>query len=265
MRETLIVAEPYTARLRHDPLDPARLRHDPLDPARLRHDPLADLARLEGVPSAIAAAVAAVDAVLRDRGARAISSESRSAALVASATASAGLTDDPQGWLLGSLRLAAELADLASTIRVAPAQALARAHAVVGRGMLGDEVLGRVVEDTEVNARLRGVTSLLTAPTDASAVVLAAIVHAELATASPFAGGNALVARAAEHLVLISAGVDPRGVIVVEAGHLASGPAYERGLQGYAGGGVAGVKNWLLHCARALSHGAEVSPLARPS
>ena len=51
-------------------------------------DPLADLARLEGVPSAVAAALAAVDVVLRDRGQRAMPG-SRGAALLPGARASA--------------------------------------------------------------------------------------------------------------------------------------------------------------------------------
>ena len=38
-------------------------------------DPLADLARIEGVPSAVAAATDAVDAVLRERGLRKITDE----------------------------------------------------------------------------------------------------------------------------------------------------------------------------------------------
>lgn len=224
-------------------------------------DPLADLARLEGVPSAVAAAIAAVDTVLRDRGARAISGDARAAALAASATASAELTGDRDAWLVGSLRLSAELGALAAVIRVAPAQALARAHAVVARGVLADDDLGRVVGDRAVSARLRDLTEVLTTPTRASGLVLAAVVHAEIATVGPFAEANGLVARAAEHLVLMSTGIDPQGVIVVEAGHQASGPAYGVALRGYADSGLRGVKDWILHCAQAVTFGAEVSPL----
>ena len=92
-------------------------------------DPLADLARFEGVPSAVAAATDAVDAVLRDRGLRKITDEQLSQALLAGARANAELTGDPARWQIGALRLSAELASLAALIRVAPAQALARAHA----------------------------------------------------------------------------------------------------------------------------------------
>ncbi len=226
-------------------------------------DPLADLTRLEGVPSATAAAMAAVDAVLRDRGPRLVSANAQATARASIATATAELTDDPERWLVGSLRLSAELADLAPLIRVAPAQALARAHALAGRGVLADDDLGRIVDRPGVAERLHGLTGLLTAPTAGAALVLGAVVHAEIATVAPFVDGNGVVARAAEHLVLMATGVDPRAVIMVEGGYQAAGAAYASGLRGYAEGGMAGVRNWLLLCAQAVSRGAELSP-ARP-
>lgn len=223
-------------------------------------DPLADLARLEGVPSAVAAAVAAVDTVLRDRGRRVISAETRAAALAASAEANAELAGDGQRWLVGALRLSAELDDLAGLITVAPAQVLARAHAIVARGEVADTDLGRIVDRSGSSERMRGLSELLTTPTQASAVVLAAVTHAEIATVAPFLAGNGLVARTAEHLVLMAGGIDPRGVIVVEAGHSSDEVAYASALDGYAHGGLIGVRDWLLHCARALARAAELSP-----
>src|SRR4249919_1367392 len=76
-------------------------------------DPLADLARFEGVASAVAAATDAVDAVLRDRGLRKISDEELSRSRLAGARANAALTDDPARWQIGALRLSAELGSLA--------------------------------------------------------------------------------------------------------------------------------------------------------
>ena len=100
-------------------------------------DPLADLAQLPGVPSAVAAAMAAVDVVLRDRGLRAVSEDGpRPARWRPSAEASAALTDDHDRWALGALRLATELPALAALIRTAPAQALARAHLLAARGVV---------------------------------------------------------------------------------------------------------------------------------
>jgi hypothetical protein len=228
-------------------------------------DPLADLARLPGVPSAVAAAMAAIDVVLRDRGLRRVDGQLQARALLAGAEASAGLTDDPGRWQPGALRLAAELTTLAGTIRVAPAQALARAHAVVARGVVPDERLGLVEGGPVIAQRMREVGELLVRPTAAPAIVLAAVVHAEIATLGAFGAASGLVARAAEHLILVATGLDPYGVVVVEAGHAADPDRYRAGLAAYADGGVAGVSGWILHCAAAVGRGAEVSPVAEPA
>jgi hypothetical protein len=225
-------------------------------------DPLADLARLPGVPSAVAAAIAAVDAVLRDRGLRRVDGELRARALLATAEASASLTDDPDRWQPGALRLAAELTALAGVIRVAPAQALARAHALVARGVVPDDRLGRVGDDPVIAHRVRQLGELLVQPTAAPAVVLAAVVHAEIATLGAFGAASGLVARGVEHQVLVASGLDPYGVVVVEAGHAADPARYRAGLAGYADGGVQGVTGWILHCAAAIARGAELSPVA---
>ena len=224
-------------------------------------DPLADLAGLEGVPSAVASALDAVDAVLRDRGLRAVTPEAAAAALLRGARANAALTGEGDRWLAGAVRLSAELTVLAPVLRVAPGQALARAHTLVARGVVPDEELGRLGAGPAARDRLAGLTGLLTGSSTASAVVLAAVVHAELATAQPFGSADELVARAAEHLVLIAAGVDPRGLVPVEAGHAESPAAYRAALAAYADGSVRGVRGWLLHCAAALGRGAELSGL----
>jgi len=226
-------------------------------------DSLADLAQLPGVPSAVAAAIAAVDVVLRDRGLRRVSDAVRAEALLASAEASARLTDDPDRWASGAVRLGAELPALAELIRVAPGQALARAHAVVARGVVSDDELGRTVGDAGAAARLRDLAGLLTRPTSAPAVVLGAVVHAEIASVGAFGPASGLVARTAEHLVLVSSGLDPYAVILVEAGHAADPAGYRAGLAAYADGGVNGVSGWIIACAAAVARGAELSPVVR--
>ena len=110
--------------------------------------------------------------------------------------------------------------------------------------------------------RMREVGELLVRPTAAPAIVLAAVVHAEIATLAAFGAASGLVARAAEHLVLVASGLDPYAVVVVEAGHAADPARYRAGLAAYADGGVAGVSGWILHCAAAVSRGAEISPVA---
>lgn len=229
-------------------------------------DPLADLAQLEGVASAVAAATDAVDAVLGDRGLRKVTEEQLSRALLAGAQANAALSDNPARWQVGALRLSAELAPLAALINVAPAQALARAHTLVARGVVPDNELGKIgsqqdTADPEMAVRMNSLVELLTRPTSAPAIVVGGVVHAEIAVLAPFGDASGLIARAAEHLVLIAAGLDPYGVIVVEAGHAENGASYSIALEAYADGSVTGVKAWLLRCAAAVARGAELSPI----
>ncbi|HET9874028.1 MAG TPA: oxidoreductase [Propionibacteriaceae bacterium] len=224
-------------------------------------DPVADLARLDGVPAAVAAARDAIDAVLRNRGPTRITAEQVTTALLDGARASAELSGERARWLPGTVRLSTELVALSSQIRVAPGQAMARAHLLLAHGAVPQVSLGRLRSDDAVSERMVALGRLLTSPTRASAVVLAAVVHAELATVAPFGTADELLARAVEHMVLIESGVDPRAVIVVEAGHLRSGRDYGRRLMAYRDGGVLGVRDWLVHCTRALAYGAEVSPL----
>ena len=74
--------------------------------------------------------------------------------------------------------------------------------------------------------RMNSLGELLTRQTSAPAIVVGAIAHAEVAVVAHFAEASGLIAWAAEHLVLIAAGLDPYGVIVVEAGHAESGSAW---------------------------------------
>jgi hypothetical protein len=219
-------------------------------------DPVSDLARLEGVPSAVEAALAAVDSALRDRGYDPTDHDQIGRALLGAARASAALTDDPEQWLPGVVRLYTELSALSALVRIAPGQVLARAHALAARDLISVESLGRPRPDPMVSARLEGLQQLLTTRTEASAVLVGAVAHAEIAVVEPFGVGDAVVARAVEHMVLISAGVDPYGLISCEAGHLARRTGYRTALMGYRDGGAPGVRAWLLHCAGALADGA---------
>ena len=224
-------------------------------------DPLTDLARLEGVPSGLAAARAAVDLVLTDRGLRAMTGDQVASALLAGARASARLTEDPARWAAGAIRLSTEVPALAGVLRVAPAQALARAHTLAAYGEVPDDRLGRPRDGVEIASRMGGLAELLTGRIESPALVLAAIAHAEIATVAPFGSADGLVARAVERMVLISSGFDPRGVIVTELGHLRRRDDYDALLSGYASGTVAGVRAWILHVAQAAVDGAEASPV----
>jgi len=236
-------------------------------------DPHAWLTALEGVPSAFAGARDGIDVVLRDRGLRRTSPELTAESLLRGAHASAvlegsgsslaqvraGEGDEIAG---DAVRLATELLSLMPVLRRQPLQALARMHTVAARGSLPDELLGRP-RDAASAAKLRGIAELVTAPTEAPALAVAAVVHAELLTAAPFGSHNGIVARATERLIAAARGVDEKSLVVPEVAHLALRPQYESNLRGWASGTPAGLHSWLLYAAEAWSAAAEASPLVR--
>ncbi|MCD4532722.1 oxidoreductase [Nocardioides sp. cx-169] len=236
-------------------------------------DPLAWLMSLEGVPSAYAAVRDGIDVMLRDRGLRRTSPETTAESLLRGAHASAVLEGSSSTLAQvregagdeiarAVVRMSTELLGLSPLLDRTPAQAFARLHSLVSSGSLPDEGRGRP-RDAESAARLRDIGSLLTRPTEAPALLVAALVHGELVTAAPFASHNGIVARAAERLVLVARGVDEKSLVVPEAGHLALRAAYESNLVGYAEGGAAGMHAWVLYAAEAYAAGAEASPLRR--
>jgi len=184
------------------------------------------------VPSAFAAARDGIDAVLRDRGLRRTSPETTAESLLRGAHASAvlegsaaTLADVREGAgdevARDAVRVSTELLGLAPALSRSPLQALARIHALAAAGLPEDQ-RGRP-RDGAAAERLRGVGDLLTGATEVPALLVAAVVHAELATSAPFPSHNGIVARAAERLVLVARGVDEKSLIVPEAGHLALG------------------------------------------
>jgi hypothetical protein len=232
-------------------------------------DRLADVEELEGVASGFAATRDGIDTLLRDRGLRQTSPDLTTESLLRGAHASAvlaGSSSTLDEFRLGSadanahaaLRISVELLGLAAVFTRTPLQALARLHTLAAAGTVPDGEVGRP-RDAASAARLREVADLIRG--DRPALLTAALVHAELATSAPFGSGDDLVARAAERLVLVGRGVDPKSLVVPEAGHLALRAAYDSGLRGYATGGRPGLHAWLLHCAAAYAAGAEASPL----
>lgn len=205
--------------------------------------------------------------------------------------------DPVEATLRGAMQVSAATEDLTGRSSPAVAQDLARLHVAATSWLLPPNQRGRprrpgehVAEladlgpapDHDLAARLLQVGELLRlaeAPHNTGAVaspervraevgsgaqeavpalVVAAIVHAEIATLRPFAGGNGLVARAAERIVLQRGGLDPTGVAVPEAGHLRTGgTAYLGALTAYGEGTVRGVRLWIEQCALAVVAGAE--------
>jgi hypothetical protein len=245
-------------------------------------DPLVELARLEGVGSAMTAARDAVDVVLRDRGRRTVTPEQSVNALLIAARASAALAAEDAAvdgaasdvlqpsvasWEAPAVRLYTELTELAGLIRVSPGQAIARAHAVLARGLIDDDDLGRPRASRSqdpsggVGERMAALHRLLATPSEAPVIVLAGIAHAELFTMAPFVAGNGLVARAVEHMILIAGDLDAPAATVPEAGHRQQSDVYRWALGRYRTGTATGVRDWLLHVAEAVTVGAELSPL----
>jgi hypothetical protein len=235
------------------------------------NDPLARLAALEGVGSAMAAARDGIDALLRDRGLRRSTPDLTGESLLRGAQASAALEGSASTLeelragagdevAQAAARVSAELLGLTPVLTRSPLQALARIHTLAGKGQVADQDLGRP-RDADSARRLTALADLLVADTRAPALLVAAVVHAEVVTVSPFTSHNGIVARAAERLVLVARGVDPTSLTVPEAGHLRLRREYESNLRGYRDGGPAGVHSYLLYAAQAYAAGAEASPV----
>jgi hypothetical protein len=230
-------------------------------------DPLAPLLDLPGVAEAADAARAAIDRLLRHqvlrRRSAGVSTESAlhgaraSAALegvdVPLADLRSGAVDAPV--VQGALRVSAALGGMVETWPRAPGQVLARLHVLAAADFTDAASLGRPAP--HAGPRLSGLLSLVTGGTTAPAVVVAALVHGEIAALAPFGTADGVVARAAGRLTGITRGLDPKAVSVPEVGFAELGrDAYAAALAGYASGRPEGVAGWLVHCCRATEHGA---------
>jgi hypothetical protein len=240
-------------------------------------DPLAALLDLAGVAPALDAARDKVDDALRHRALRRHGGQVAAEASLRDAVASAALEDHRYGLeevragtvtdpvVQGALRVAEALVSLADLWARAPRQVLARLHVLAARGVTPADALGRPAPAPDgldapaglVAARLDALVDLVAGNATTSPLLLAAIVHAELLTLRPFAGPAGIVARAAARLTLIGRGLDPRGLVAVDAGHLAREPEYVGAAGAYATGTPDGVRSWLRHYAAAVSAGAD--------
>jgi hypothetical protein len=83
--------------------------------------------------------------------------------------------------------------------------------------------------------------------------VVAGVVHGELLSLDLFAPVSGIVARVATRLTLVERGLDPKSLVVVEAGHRELRAEYETALSAYRNGDIG---PWLVHCADAVAYGA---------
>lgn len=253
-------------------------------------DVFAPLAGLEGVGSAARAARDAVDALLRDRGLRRVGPEVTAESLLLGAHASAVLAgstatidevrrDAGDVISAGAVLMTSELMSMVRQADQAPVQVWARLHQLAAHAMVGDTgQLGHIRSGSEPVTddieglppappaaeawdRLSSLAQALTRPTEAPAILVAAVVHAEIAVLRPFGVANGLVARAAERLLLVARGIDPVGACVPELGHLELRGSYAEALRQYAVGGNIGVRDWLRRSSEVVALGAERSPL----
>ncbi|MEV7470851.1 oxidoreductase [Streptomyces kronopolitis] len=262
-------------------------------PPRASDDPLATLASLPGVADSVESVRKGVDRVYGHRVMRRRSNEVTSEAALRGARGSAALSG--ADWALeevrrrtdfgvdgeprtvgAALRLTAESGQLLSVWRQSPLRVLARLHLVAAGGESADETVGRprlagepvdeplvelpLPDSEEVAGRLDGLSRMLLAGTRAPALVTAAVVHGELLALRPFASCNGLIARAAERIVLVGSGLDPKSICPAEVGHAELGrAAYVAALEGYVSGTPEGVAAWIAHCGRAVELGVRES------
>jgi hypothetical protein len=232
-------------------------------------DPLLPLLDLPGVADALVGARDAVDRLLQHRVLRRSSSLVTAESTLRGARASAALdgVDVPLADLradqagtdpvvVGSLRVTGELGSLVTTWERAPLQVLARLHVLAATGRAAPDELGRPSGEPGTAARLDALAGLVAGGSRVPAVVLAAVVHAELLVLAPFGVGDGVVARAAARLTMITRGLDPKAVSVPEVGHLELADDYRAALADYRSGERAGVSRWLRHCCAAVELGA---------
>lgn len=227
-------------------------------------DPIADLLSLAEIAPAYHAARAAVDAAMRHAALRRsggpVAAEIALRDAIASAalegrdhdleTVRAGAVADPV--LHGSLRITQALDGLSAQWAKTPRQVLAKLHVLAARDVVAPDHLGRPSLDADGSARLDLLCALVAGDSAAPTMAQAAVVHAELLALAPFAGPNGLVARGAARLVLIGGGLDPRGLLAIDVGHVRRGPEYVGAAGAFATGTPDGVRSWLKHYAAAV-------------
>lgn len=254
-------------------------------------DPLVILAASPEVDAAFGAARGAVDALLWNRTARSagrvLAAEStllgawadaafEGAEVPVASLRSGAVEDSPIGrTVAATLAQYGEIPVAADMVGTTPWQALARLHAVAASGFVPDDEVGRprAVDEVadplrlrlaapaaDLPARLTGIAQLLARGPEVPALLVAGLVHAEVAAVQPFTWGSGLLARALTRVVLRARGVDPDGWTVPEAGLRQLGRSkYVAALRGYATGEPEAVRRWLIVHAECVAFGARAA------
>ena len=176
--------------------------------------------------------------------------------------------DSPMGILSQSaLGVTAEVEFQLKTFLKTPYQSWARLHSFIelgddrGRPRTNNDVvdslhIGQPIDSTLIESRMNDLVSLVQ-NSKAPAVLIAAILHAELATISPFAKGSQMIARATSRMYLQAKQIDQLQLVMPEYGFYKIGRAkYARALIAYKTGTIAGVTEWVQIHSNALEIGA---------
>ncbi|MDQ3716275.1 MAG: oxidoreductase, partial [Actinomycetota bacterium] len=156
----------------------------------------------------------------------------------------------------GAVRAYAALGPMVVTWPRAPGQVLARLHALAAADLVSPDELGRPQARAEVGQRLSGLAQLVSEATSTPGVILAGVVHGELAGLAAFGSADRVVALAAARLAMRSRGLDSNAVSVPEVGVLETRADYEALLAGFLSGRPEGLGAWLRWWAAAVVLGA---------
>lgn len=249
--------------------------------ARVTTDPLTVLAADDEIAAMLGATRDAFDALLWRRDVRANAEAVAADSIARGGRASAAIEgadlaepdDSPMGRTLAcAIATTAAATGLVDVWHRAPLQALAALHAHAAAGFADDASIGRPRRDdraddplllgalppaSQVAPRLTMLAELSTS-SPAPALLVAAIVHAEVLSLRPFAHGSGLVARAAVRCVLADRGIDPSLFSIPEHGMAEAGrPALVRAMTAYSAGSTEGMRAYLHWFGSACGVGAE--------
>lgn len=153
-----------------------------------------------------------------------------------------------------------------ATFMHSPMQVWARLHSIIdqseerGRPRTSDSVqdplhLGQVIPADVMHERLTSLAHIVTT-TEAPAVLVSAMVHAELATLRPFTQGSYLIARASVRMILAGKHVDEKLLSSPEFGmHSLGRSAYVSALRAYSEGTIEGMTRFISWHTQCLEKG----------
>lgn len=240
----------------------------------MANDQLLLLAQHESIAQVCEDTRSAIDALMWNRTLRNkdddfITFLRRSSGYATAAIDGAAMPDDPSrepdnsamGTVAQHGLLITAMADtMGSAFKNSPAQVWARLHLLIstnedrGTPRSTDDVndplrLGNIPAADEARERMRHLGEQLIT-SQAPAVLLSAIAHAEICVTQPFAYGSHMIARATARMTLAARGLDEKGVTAPEIGwYLQGRPSYVTALKQYQSGTIEGVTSFVQwHC-----------------